>query len=546
MDKKAKKEIESAIDIEEEPVPSFTFSYKKEGVFLSDYSSEKSSDLLESILEYIKTKDIQDADINQIKTHINEGSVESIKIAPPQEEKLIDERIEIEISKDKMECFIILHKAYGGKEITKEAVKKKLTENGIIYGLKDESIINLLNNKQYNSKILVAKGKKPENGEDARLVYYFDLEGSSTPQVLEDGSVDFKRLNIIKNVKEGDVLAEIIPPTDGVNGLDVSGAEITALSGKSLIFKKGKNTKESDDGTVLYASCDGQVIFKDGAITVNEVLEISNDVDNSTGNIQFNGKVIIKGNVKSGFTIDANGDIIVYGVVEGAKLKANGDIVLNRGVQGNNQATLVAEGNLIAKYIENTYIDVQRNIEADCILHSFATAKSKVIIAGKKGLIAGGEVKAGEEITAMVIGSHMGTNTKLEVGIDPELKERRSCLKNELVETEKKLEELNKSINLLNKLRKTTKLPKEKEELFFKTLKAHEVLKERHTILLNDISKLESKTETTVEGKIHVSKTIYPGVRATILNTTRQIYDEISNCTLSLKEGEVVIGPYEK
>ena len=53
------------------------------------------------------------------------------------------------------------------------------------------------------------------------------------------------------------------------------------------------------------------------------VLEISGDVGPATGNINFVGSMV-KGNVKSGFVITADGDVEVYGIVEAAKVEAGG------------------------------------------------------------------------------------------------------------------------------------------------------------------------------------------------------------------------------
>jgi len=546
----AKEELsrENEINIEdsrdEDQLSKFSLKYTEEGVFLDVYFYTNPSELLPSILEYIKIKEIKNPDINKVKKSVGEESAESIQIAPPQEEVLVDENIQIEFSKDKMQCFITLSMAFGGQSITKEIIKSRLGESGVIYGIVDETISDLLTNRVYNEKILVAEGKKATPGENAKIIYHFDAKATNSPQLLDDGNVDFKQLNLISNVNENDLLAEIIPETEGIKGYDVFGNEVPPRAGKPLNVKKGKNTREDD--LKIYASRAGQVTIKDGAITVSEVFEVPGDVDNSTGNIKFNGRIIVKGNVKSGFTLEADGDIIVYGVVEGAKLKANGDIVLNRGVQGNNQAFLECTGNLVAKYIENTSICANGNIEADCILHSYAVAKSKVVISGKRGLIAGGEVKAGDEISAITIGSHMGTSTKLEVGIDPEIKQKLTDLKKEVSELENKLDGLKKTIDLLNRISRTSKLTPEKEEMFVKSIKAYEVLKNRHTTLSLELVEQESSLETSTKGKIHVSRTIYPGVKATILNVTRQLYDELSNCTLTLNDGEVVIGPYEK
>ena len=85
----------------------------------------------------------------------------------------------------------------------------------------------------------------------------------------------------------------------------------------------------AEDGTkVIMQAEDGDKIF------VSDVYDVPDDVDNSTGDIEFNGSVVVHGNVRTGFCIKCGGNIEVYGVVEGADLDAGGDIILHRGVQG--------------------------------------------------------------------------------------------------------------------------------------------------------------------------------------------------------------------
>ncbi|AOY78424.1 hypothetical protein BJL90_16420 [Clostridium formicaceticum] len=467
-------------------------------------------------------------------------------MAPYQEEHLLDGSIVISISKDRLQAYVVITKALGGKDITFEDAKEALREKGVLYGIDEKKINTILYNSIFDEEILIAEGKEPQHGENGRILYHVAIHKQSKPQVLEDGTVNFKQLDLITNVKKGQLLAEVIPPTDGICGMDVFGNEITPQKGKPTKTILGKNVVESEDGLKLYSKVEGQVLIKDGKLHVSEVYEVSGDVGHATGNIKFNGKVVVKGNVKSGFTVEADGDIQVNGVVEGATLIAKGDIILNRGIQGNNQSYLECEGSLVAKYIENTKIKSLENIESDCILHSDVIAKKSITVVGKRGLIVGGQVRAGEEIRAKVIGSHMGTNTKIEVGIDPEEKSNYEKMKLEVSEIEKNLSNLKKTIELLNKMGKNSSLEESKKELLVKSVKTYDYLKENYKELKDKLKRFELRAQDLSRGKVHASIKIYPGVKVSILNAARHIYDELSMCTLCVKEGEIIIGPYEK
>ncbi|MCD8491911.1 MAG: FapA family protein [Geovibrio sp.] len=57
-------------------------------------------------------------------------------------------------------------------------------------------------------------------------------------------------------------------------------------------------------------------------------------MDYSTGNIVFNGVVHIRGDVLSGFSVKAEKDIMVEGIVQDATMVAGGSIVIKTGIKG--------------------------------------------------------------------------------------------------------------------------------------------------------------------------------------------------------------------
>lgn len=532
-----------SVEIEARPYQLF---YEQDGVYLVVNDTQQSDrDLINAILEYMKKKQVKNYELVKITLAVQQKR-ERCKIGPPQEERFIDSSAKVNISRDKMEASIWVSPAEGGKEFTHNTLREVLTSNQVVYGINEALLDRIVAQKGTDDYVPIAKGKAPINGIDGKAIYLFDTEKSFKPNLLEDGTVDFKQLNIIKNVNRGELLVEIIPPTDGVPGTDVSGNQIAPKQGKAVKIKKGKNTVESEDGLKLYTTVDGQIIVEDGKISVSEVYQIRGDVDNSTGNVQFNGTVIVNGNVKSGFRIQAEGNIEVHGVVEGATLISKGNIILSRGIQGNNQALLECEGNLVVKYVENAKIKCRGNIQADFILHSEVVTKGKILLNGKKGLVAGGDIRAGEEIRAKTIGSHMGTATRLEVGVDPEERSKHEEIKSSLADIDKNSRNLKKTIDLLKRASQVGQIPKNKEEILIKSIKTLEFLKEKEVRLRQQLQEIDERIASLSKGKIHVSHTVYPGVKVVILNATRFIYDELSNCTLYRKEGEITIGPYEK
>lgn len=108
---------------------------------------------------------------------------------------------------------------------------------------------------------------------------------------------------------------------------------------------------------------------------VSDVYDVPANVDVSTGDIEYKGTVHVNGNVLTGYMIQATGDIIVNGVVEGAILIAGGNIVLKRGMQGMTKGSLSAAGNITAKFIENSEVRCEGTLMCDAILHSDVECK---------------------------------------------------------------------------------------------------------------------------------------------------------------------------
>lgn len=520
----------------------FEIKYLNDGVYICIYNT-KNAISLSAVLERLNRKQIKEYDIEIIANAINEAKSEFIRIAPKQEEILINEEVIIEISNDKMYGYVTLLPPDGGKKIEFNELVNEVKDK-IKYGLDYDKLKEIHENRIYNKKICIAKGREPVQGQNGYIKWYFNLENKHKPKILKDGSVDYRNLNIINNVKKGQLLAERIPATIGENGITVTGEIIPSIKGKEEYLKVGKNVLLSEDKNTAYAMKDGQVVYQNGKITVYEVYEISGNVDNTTGNIYFNGTVRIKGNVLTGFCVKAMSDIEINGVVEGAVIESNGSIIVKRGIH--NKGKLLSKGNIYTKFIENSNINANLDIHAEAIMHSKVISGNNIEVNGKKGLIVGGICRAKNEIIAKIIGSPMGTITELEVGVDPELKLKYTELKNKISEIESNLEKIDRTIKLFNKLVKNNNLPAEKKELLVKIIDSRQLLVRQLEDLNEQMICIDKKIKSQTNGKVKVKKEIFPGVKITIGNSVMFIRERLGPCTFFLSaDGEIKISSFE-
>lgn len=518
------------------------FEYRDDGVYIK---VEKGVTMVD-IVTKIDLRRIQSVDLTKIKQMLEVGNLSSwVKIAEPQEEKKIDSECTVRISNDNMQAFVTVTKPIGGEEVTEKAVREALSQSGIVLNINEAEIKILVAQKIYDKEILVAEGIHPIDGEDAQLTYHFDISSERTVNIDKDGKIDYHELSLIKNVKAGDRLVTLKPHTQGTPGKNVFGAEVPGKDGKKLALPRGKNVEASQDGLELVAGVDGEVKVIDGKVNVFSVYEVKQNVDNSTGNIRFNGKVVVMGNVLTGFIIEAEGDVEVYGVVEGAQIRSNGNIILHRGIQGMNRGELYCEGDLIAKFIENSKIEAKGNIQSDAIMHSQVICGRKLEASGRKGLLVGGSFKVGEEIKAKVIGSPMATITELEVGINPDMRKKYDDIKNELKQVTENLDKTTKAVELLTKMSKNTELPLDKKMLLAKSVKLKLQLQQNQEQILNESSELESYFEELSRGKIKVYDIIYPGSRIMIGSSLMHIKDSVKYVSFYRYNAEIKMGSYD-
>ncbi len=461
------------------------------------------------------------------------------------DEEITDSDLEIKISQDQMVATVKLIPPKDGEHITFEQAVKKLEGKGVICGTDLKKLKQMIENKVFMTEFKVAEGIQPVHGKDGRVIIHFNTNKSLKPKLSEDGKVDFYNLDMVTNVRKGQLLAEIIFPTDGTPGRTVTGKILPARNGRKAMLHPLKNVSCSEDGTRLFAEIDGQPVLSGGKISVLPVLEIKGDVGPATGNINFLGSVFVRGNVKNGYKITAEGDIEITGTVEASEIVSNGSIKLARGVQGRGRGILKAGVNVIARYIENTSVEAANNIIAEAAMHSSLFAGKKIILGGKRGLIVGGTSNAGEEVIAGTIGSQMATYTEIEVGFDPEHKRNLQKVSSRLLEIETNLTKINQFINTLNKFKKRNLLAADKQLLYKKLISARETLEVQIEKVIKEKEELEILSSRPSRAKVSASNVVFPGVNIIINNSSLRLRDKVEHVTFYNFEGQIKFGPYE-
>ena len=463
-----------------------------------------------------------------------------------------DALLVIDISKDEMLATVtVTPPSLSGAEVSEEQIVRHLETQGVVAGIEMEKITEFVDNPVYNSPCEVAAAIKPQDGRDAYMVFNFETDPTKLKlKESKDGQVNFKELNQIQNVVKGQPLATKMPPERGKAGKTLFGRYLEAKNGKDIRIPLGKNVELDKDGVTIIASMNGRVMYESENINVEPVLELD-AVNIKTGNIDFLGTVVVKGNVEDGYDVKASGNIEVMGTVGQSHLKSeSGDIIVSQGIFGHDVGVIQAGKSLWAKFIQSAKVEVEQFcIVSDSIMNSEVTAMKRIILNGKKAQITGGHLFATEEICAKNIGSPGGgAETILEVGFDPRLKQRLAEIQDEQNALMKELEETDNNIITLENFKKQRKtLAKEKQDQLdsLKNRKQEITVKsEEYSTEVEQI--LQRLHELKVFGKVKVQGTVFSGVKIYIRDVVDEVRTDVKSVTFFFEGGFVRRGKYEE
>jgi hypothetical protein len=530
----------------------FKITTSPDGVYLTVYAPVGAGESVkvEDVITEIEAREYKDVDIEQIKKVVKESLGIPVKIGSAQKVAHTTTLV-VEIMEDRMSAYLTIVPPPGERaDVDVEDVVQALKKEGVVFGIDTDAIAEALNKEIYHKAICVAKGRTPVAGMDARVEFKFRKEAQKSPlKEDKDGRVNFRELGLIENVNAGQLLAKKIPPTPGTPGVTVTGEQIPAKDGEDVEIPAGKGTKLSEDGSALYADCDGRVLWTGQKIEVETVYEIKGDIGFETGNIEFKGSLIVGGNVTSGFSVSVTGDVEVRGCVERATVKAGGDIRVKNGILGRGDERTYAKGSIYAKFLENADVCAEKDVYVtEAILHSNVDAGGRVIVqGGRKSAIIGGRIRAKEEINARSVGSWAEVNTELEVGVDPRTRDEIIRLEEQIEADKRNFNELKLGIRtLLKQKEKEGGLPSEKEALLAQHLRAQNLLMARLRDTTERMIALQKELSGETSGKICVFDTVYPGTKITVRTTTLLLKREYKYSTFSVKAGQIRVSSYEE
>ena len=356
------------------------------------------------------------------------------------------------------------------------------------------------------------------------------------PTIRPDGTADYMSIKTIETVKEGDVIAVYHPAVQGARGMSVRGQVLEPKPVRDLPPLIGRGFERSNDNLTYTAKLDGKIEVNQGKINVSPVHEVSGDVGIETGNIKFNGDVIVHGGVHDGAIIDAAGNVIIHGLIEDCDIRAGKDLFLLSGVKGNEKTVISCKGDITAQFVEYAVITCSGNISADYFFKSKISCEGRIELTGNNASIIGGFVSAVQGIEANDIGNSFGTITNVAVGVDEERLAEFDILA-------KKIESISSNVAKIKKgIEEFDRLGEQRGINFKEDPRRMQLLRVRirdEAVVQEETRRLAQMKEIIVSGKdatIKVYRRVYAGSNITIDNHHVSINDNHERVEISKSE----------
>lgn len=474
-------------------------------------------------------------------------------------------QLSLRISDDKMEAEAIIEAPYSGTSLVTEQVLNQLRNSGIVNGIRRRAIEAVVAHSKEAPPgacltVLIAKGKPAADGTDT----YFKklVEDARTrllkPQLKDKHRVDMRDFGAMVSVKEGTAILERVPFTKGVPGHTVTGDVINAKDGKDKNLKAGVGTAiDIDNPNLLVATVDGLPTFIDNTANVDDTLTLKG-VDISTGHIDYDGSVIIDGNVTPGMRVTATGDITVNGYVDSATIRAKGNVTVTKGVIGRHTEDSATEDSPLTEHSTRIISDATIWV-AYCqyatlsALHGVFIERQlthcKVISAGKThvggeakaavGKIIGGNIEIADDLFVGQLGAPAGTRTRIHFNLPLQTEEHLAAI----AEATKVLKNLVITKRKLLKAKEAFLTSPEKfKEGFRQSLKKIFADTELHILTArNKLVLLRDNDPPHPPVRVHINKVMHLGAEFLFHDKITRFDEPRGPCTIILTEGKVEI-----
>lgn len=295
-------------------------------------------------------------------------------------------------------------------------------------GIKEENLQAIMEGRYGTEPILIAQGSIPRKGADGWYEFFFRTDVEKKPRILEDGSVDYQNVEWFETVSAGQKIAYYHEAQDGIDGYLVTGEPIVARKGSEIKQLTGIGFRVDEDKKTYWATVDGMIKLRNTYIEISKKLTLD-EITMATGNLDFDGSIVIRGIVGNGVKVKATEDIIIEGAVGAAQIESGGNVILMQGMNSAGKGSIRAAGDINSKFFESVKVYAGGNIQTNNCMNSELYAEGRVEVINA---IIGGKVESKKEIRTGEAGNKVGIKTRLEINVSEEAKRQMRLTKEAL------------------------------------------------------------------------------------------------------------------
>lgn len=470
-------------------------------------------------------------------------------------DKTKSECFRIKISQDQLSASLIIETHADSTHLTEERIDAACADRGLIAPQNRtktirEGIEHFFAEETHESphEVVIAKGRSPQHGEDGYLLFEPGLDPfQEEPQQesqddTDDGAeeaIDFYNQSAFTIVMKGQVIGKMIEPTEGVDGFDVTGKVLAARNGRALDLKVD-STILLDREHRLVSQANGIIDYHGGRIRILEELDISENVDFSTGNIDFPGDVSVGKGIKDRFRVKVGKSLVVRELVEAATLICAVDCTLQRGMAGRGKGNITTGRDLCATFVDNSTLLVGRDL---IVAKEIGACRSNVsrYVSSPTAALVGGELIVAQRCELAQIGSESGVKTLIALGrhheVDALARKLGDLLPDALIVA-----------NRLRKRRETmatqgTNLSAEQTEELTNAQRAASDAEGRVSRIRSGLERLWTTHRENTNAELVVTKVLYSGVQVAIGGFMATIKENLKGpVRIWLAKGEPQVG----
>lgn len=464
---------------------------------------------------------------------------------------VVDGSFELELDPARMSALLTLHAPKGGKPVALADVRQALADQGIVHGVLEEELAAALE-RGAPGTVEVARGTPPVRGTPTR---FESLLGRLKPRgedIDELAQVDYRDLGNLLLVTPGTPLMRRVPPLPGVDGTDVLGQPVLPDEMPDTPFAKELAGVEVDpeDPLLLRATVSGTPTLVSHGVQVNPVVEVD-AVDLSTGNINFEGSLQVRGDISATMEVRVTGDVVVNGTMEAALVEAGGSVTVKGGIIGTAEALqnaaaaartarIICGGEVRARFITNAIVSAGRNVEVEREIRQSSIAAGGSINVGppntQQTAIVGGQTRALTGVRAGTIGAPSGIPTLVQAGLDPHADIKRSALNRKRQQMNEEKAKLEKLLTFLqaNPQRAPADVAERARNTHLKLGQDLAELEAEEAQLARELQPLQTAT-------IVAARRFCSGVTIQLGNKMQEFLEDQIGGKVGLEEGQIVI-----